>query len=188
MKKLERMEFHRTVQQFSSNNFWKDKTFRWMLQFHRPWPFSPLKLKKKKRATYTLMHFFYFHPSLKFDSQNRIFIDRDPALFKVILYFLRTRRISYPNDTDLNDLLHEVEFFGISEMSNRIRPCLATKKEICGGIIFSEMLQRAEVTNDPVSTCCLIDFGVTLNSSINNKQFYFQFKFYPFLRASFNEP
>lgn len=87
---------------------------------------------------------------IKYDQSGKIFIDRDPDLFRPILHFLRTRRISIPQTMDVSTLLHEVEFYGVSEMSSRLSICTKLNDDSCGGIHFSELLRNEATLNDPV--------------------------------------
>jgi hypothetical protein len=63
-------------------------------------------------------------------NDGKIFIDRDPDLFRPILQFLRTRRISLPKDVDVESLIHEVEFFGVTEMISRLKICSRLRKNL----------------------------------------------------------
>lgn len=47
-------------------------------------------------------------------------------------------------------LLHEIDFYGISEMSGRLSMCAKLSDESCGGIHFSELLHPQCAKNDPV--------------------------------------
>lgn len=80
-------------------------------------------------------------------NDGKIFIDRDPDLFRPILQFLRTRRISLPKDVDVESLIHEVEFFGVTEMISRLKICSRLSDDVCGGIHFSEVLKT---NSDPI--------------------------------------
>ena len=68
---------------------------------------------------------------------------------KPILQFLRTRRIAIPNHIEPRFLLDEAEFYGIAQMTERLRLCSKLGNQSCGGIHFYEMLRlknQSEVT------------------------------------------
>ena len=48
------------------------------------------------------------------DVQGRLFIDRDPKHFRIILNYLRDGACQLPTDeSEINELLQEVEFFQV---------------------------------------------------------------------------
>lgn len=89
---------------------------------------------------------------IAYDRENSIFIDRDPHYFKTILHFLRTRRISIPKDIDPTFLHDEAEFYGVSQMTERLRLCCELKEESCGGIHFYEMLKLKQLPKVTIIT------------------------------------
>lgn len=52
---------------------------------------------------------------------NQVFIDRDGQLFRIIMEFLRTGRMTLPGDLEPDGLLREAEFYNISMLSNFLR-------------------------------------------------------------------
>ncbi|TSK17911.1 Potassium channel regulatory protein [Bagarius yarrelli] len=52
---------------------------------------------------------------------NQVFIDRDGQLFRIIMEFLRTGRMTLPGEFETDGLLREAEFYNISTLSNFLR-------------------------------------------------------------------
>ncbi|XP_060588703.1 BTB/POZ domain-containing protein KCTD3-like isoform X1 [Ruditapes philippinarum] len=72
--------------------------------------------------------------SLK-DDNGAIFIDRDPALFTVILNYLRTKEVDL-NNVDISSLKHEAEFYGIKPLVRRLCLCEELDAASCGDVLF----------------------------------------------------
>ena len=91
-------------------------------------------------------------PSLR-DNTGAVFIDRDPVLFNIILNFLRTRQTPVVDETTLDALRHESEFYGITPLSVRLDLVhQQLKKDVCGGVLFQGHLKCTkdrEVSSSP---------------------------------------
>eukprot|EP00959_Pyramimonas_sp_CCMP1952_P349504 7323105-Pyramimonas_sp.AAC.2 len=59
------------------------------------------------------------------DSENRIFIDRDGALFKPILTWLRTHELEVEPPITLHAILKEAQFFSLASLVDTIETVLA---------------------------------------------------------------
>jgi len=99
-----------------------------------------------------------------YDAEKCIFIDRDPELFKPILHYLRTRRISLPAQITSRSLYDEAEFYNIRQLSSRLKLTARLDEESCGGIHFYEKLTTPESApisiitgNGPLLACIQLD-------------------------------
>lgn len=72
--------------------------------------------------------------SLK-DEKGAIFIDRDPALFAVILNYLRTKEVDLSN-VDIGCLKNEAEYYGIKPLVRRLCLCEELDAASCGDVLF----------------------------------------------------
>ncbi|KAH3845079.1 BTB/POZ domain-containing protein KCTD3-like isoform X2 [Dreissena polymorpha] len=72
--------------------------------------------------------------SLK-DDKGAIFIDRDPALFSVILNFLRTKEVDLKN-VNIESLKHEAEFYGMKPLVQKLSLCEELEAASCGDVLF----------------------------------------------------
>lgn len=80
-------------------------------------------------------------PSMKDDSAA-VFIDRDPSLFKIILNYLRTKQLPAIENSQLDSLKHEAEFYGITPLVRRLEICLdLLSPNTCGDVIFQAHLK-----------------------------------------------
>ncbi|KAH6925921.1 hypothetical protein HPB50_012070 [Hyalomma asiaticum] len=75
---------------------------------------------------------------------EKIFIDRDPKLFSVILNFMRTKDIDL-RDLDMSVLRHEAEFYGITPLVKRLILCEDLHQSSCGDVLFHGYLPMAAV-------------------------------------------
>ncbi|KAF2355451.1 Potassium channel tetramerization-type BTB domain, partial [Trinorchestia longiramus] len=83
------------------------------------------------------------------DNTGAIFIDRDPALFRWILQYLRTREIS-TKGYDIAELKHEAEFYGVSGLVKRLSLCQDLTASTCGDVLFCGYLPPPGVpTQEP---------------------------------------
>ncbi|TSR87314.1 SH3KBP1-binding protein 1 [Bagarius yarrelli] len=73
------------------------------------------------------------------DETGAIFIDRDPSLFAPILNFLRTKEL-HPRSTDVNLLMHEAEFYGITPLVRKLQLCDELDRSSCGTVLFNGYL------------------------------------------------
>ncbi|GAA6106629.1 SH3KBP1-binding protein 1 isoform X1 [Tachysurus ichikawai] len=73
------------------------------------------------------------------DEKGAIFIDRDPSLFAPILNFLRTKEL-HPRSTDVNLLMHEAEFYGITPLVRKLQLCDELDRSSCGTVLFNGYL------------------------------------------------
>lgn len=73
------------------------------------------------------------------DETGAIFIDRDPSLFAPILNFLRTKEL-HPRSTDVNLLMHEAEFYGITPLVRKLQLCNELDRSSCGSVLFNGYL------------------------------------------------
>lgn len=64
---------------------------------------------------------------------SKVFIDKDWALFRLIMEYLRTGRVTLSGESETDGLLCEAEFYNISALSDFLRSnnCY-TKSEILG--------------------------------------------------------
>ena len=87
--------------------------------------------------------------SLK-DSSGAIFVDRDPKLFSIILNYMRSRQLFDVNECNLEMLLHESQFYGITPLVRRLQICeLHEKMPTCGGdILFQAHIKTSR--SEPV--------------------------------------
>lgn len=69
------------------------------------------------------------------DEKGAIFIDRDPALFSVILNYLRTKEVDLSN-VDVGSLKHEAEFYGIKPLVRKLCLCEELEAASCGDVLF----------------------------------------------------
>ncbi|XP_058976478.1 BTB/POZ domain-containing protein KCTD3-like [Musca domestica] len=72
--------------------------------------------------------------SLK-DETGAIFIDRDPALFSIILNYLRTKEIDVKN-CEIRALRHETEYYGLTPLVKRLALCEDLNHSSCGDVLF----------------------------------------------------
>lgn len=80
-------------------------------------------------------------PSMKDDS-GATFIDRDPSMFKIILNYLRTKQLPAIENSLLDSLKHEAEFYGITPLVRRLEICLdLLSPNTCGDVIFQAHLK-----------------------------------------------
>ena len=80
-------------------------------------------------------------PSLRY-SENAVFIDRDPKIFKLILSFLRTRQLPAFEDRDFDCLRHEAEFYSISPLVQALQSCHTyLDRSECGDVMFQAHLK-----------------------------------------------
>ena len=84
------------------------------------------------------------------DSSGAIFVDRDPKLFAIILNYLRTRQLFDINQCNLDMLLHESQFYGITPLVRRLQLChQLEQKPTCGGdILFQAHIRSSR--SEPV--------------------------------------
>ncbi|KAK3548731.1 hypothetical protein QTP70_018463 [Hemibagrus guttatus] len=73
------------------------------------------------------------------DETGAIFIDRDPSLFAPILNFLRTKEL-HPRSIDVNLLMHEAEFYGITPLVRKLQLCDELDRSSCGTVLFNGYL------------------------------------------------
>ena len=79
------------------------------------------------------------------DSSGAIFVDRDPKLFAIILNYLRTRQLFDIDNCNLDMLLHESQFYGITPLVRRLELCdQLYRKPTCGG----DILFQAQIRSD----------------------------------------
>ncbi|WAR20344.1 KCTD3-like protein [Mya arenaria] len=81
---------------------------------------------------------FYFKRNIDMDSRivfYKVFIDRDPSLFSVILNYLRTKEVDLTN-VDVGSLKHEAEFYGIKPLVRRLCLCEELDAASCGDVLF----------------------------------------------------
>jgi len=69
------------------------------------------------------------------DESGAYFIDRDPALFALILNYLRTRDIDL-RSVDVRTLRNEAEFYGIVPLLKRLALCEDLDFSSCGDVLF----------------------------------------------------
>jgi len=74
------------------------------------------------------------------DKHGAYFIDRDPSLFRVILNYLRTKRLHVEN-VNLKALKHEAEYFCLQPLINQLNFCEDIKNSSCSNLLFHGMLQ-----------------------------------------------
>ncbi|OXA59035.1 BTB/POZ domain-containing protein KCTD3 [Folsomia candida] len=81
--------------------------------------------------------------SLKDDS-GAFFVDRDPALFSIILNYLRTRDVDM-RSVDMRALRNEAEFYGILPLVKRLALCEDLNYSSCGDVLFYGFLPPAPI-------------------------------------------
>ncbi|XP_017475811.1 PREDICTED: BTB/POZ domain-containing protein KCTD3 [Rhagoletis zephyria] len=69
------------------------------------------------------------------DETGAIFIDRDPALFSIILNYLRTKDIDIKN-CEIRALRHESEYYGLTPLVKRLALCEDLNHSSCGDVLF----------------------------------------------------
>ncbi|XP_067618664.1 SH3KBP1-binding protein 1 [Eurosta solidaginis] len=69
------------------------------------------------------------------DETGAIFIDRDPALFSIILNYLRTKDIDIKS-CEIRSLRHESEYYGITPLVKRLALCEDLNHSSCGDVLF----------------------------------------------------
>ncbi|XP_037946809.1 BTB/POZ domain-containing protein KCTD3 [Teleopsis dalmanni] len=69
------------------------------------------------------------------DESGAIFIDRDPALFSIILNYLRTKDIDIKT-CEIRALRHESEYYGITPLVKRLALCEDLNHSSCGDVLF----------------------------------------------------
>lgn len=69
------------------------------------------------------------------DETGAIFIDRDPALFSIILNYLRTKEIDIKN-CQISTLRHESEYYGLAPLVKRLALCEDLNHSSCGDVLF----------------------------------------------------
>ena len=79
---------------------------------------------QQKEMDPSKLYAMFSHPATELcplDAQGNFFIDRDGQLFRYILSYLRTGRVSLPKDPDeLESLRLEADYFQIPSLSNAI--------------------------------------------------------------------
>lgn len=77
-----------------------------------------------------------------YDSSGAIFIDRSPDLFTIILNYLRTNHVHNVDDSNIEMLRHEAEFYSITPLVKQLKlyENLVTKPT-CGGDILFQVSQ-----------------------------------------------
>lgn len=76
-------------------------------------------------------------PSSK-DQTGALFIDRDPALFAIILNYLRTNQLFAVTQANVEALKHEAQFYGISPLVRQLElyGSLVESPTCSGDILF----------------------------------------------------
>lgn len=103
------------------------------------------------------------------DETGAIFIDRDPKLFATILNYLRTRDIDLRH-TDIRQLRHEAEYYGIAPLVKRLVLCEDLNQSSCGDVLFYGYLPPPSIPiQEPVpggSTNAADDSSSKTNASV----------------------
>jgi len=83
------------------------------------------------------------------DEEGAIFIDRDPVCFRVILNYLRTKRINLEENpgVSLSTLRDDAEFYGIQALVERIDAYQSLSDCGCGGILYYGILNPIKDSN-----------------------------------------
>uniref|UniRef100_A0A0N5AP67 BTB domain-containing protein n=1 Tax=Syphacia muris TaxID=451379 RepID=A0A0N5AP67_9BILA len=76
------------------------------------------------------------------DETGAIFIDRDPALFRIILNYLRTKQVDLRCgfSVSLTSLKHEALYYGLSPLVRRLTLCEELNECACGDVLFHAYL------------------------------------------------
>uniref|UniRef100_A0A915AQA2 BTB domain-containing protein n=1 Tax=Parascaris univalens TaxID=6257 RepID=A0A915AQA2_PARUN len=104
------------------------------------------------------------------DETGAIFIDRDPALFRVILNYLRTKQVDL-SSTNMTSLKHEAQYYGLGPLIKRLTLCEELDECACGDVLFHAYLPPPSL---PIDVCCrtisssIASSSSTQQSSINN--------------------
>eukprot|EP00045_Choanoeca_perplexa_P015642 m.199901 g.199901 ORF g.199901 m.199901 type:complete len:662 (-) comp17046_c0_seq4:1850-3835(-) len=81
------------------------------------------------------------------DATGAYFIDRDPALFRMLLSYLRTRRAAVP-DHEVRAVRFEAEYFGLTELARRLS--IAAPSQSCGGLLYDSTMGPFDNADGPV--------------------------------------
>ena len=81
------------------------------------------------------------------DADGAYFIDRDPALFRIILSYLRTRHVAVA-DPNVHSVRLEAEYFGLTELARRLS--IAAPSQSCGGLLYDSSMGPFESRDGPV--------------------------------------
>lgn len=73
------------------------------------------------------------------DETGAIFIDRDPALFRIILNYLRTKQVDL-SSVSLTCLKHEALYYGLTPLVRRLTLCEELNECACGDVLFHAYL------------------------------------------------
>lgn len=85
------------------------------------------------------------------DSSGAIFIDRTPELFAIILNFLRTNKLFGVNESNIDILKHEAEFYSITPLVKKLKLYeKLVSTPTCGGdILFQVCFRINSFQNEP---------------------------------------
>lgn len=90
------------------------------------------------------------------DDEGHIFIDRDPALFTVVLNYLRTKDIQLPETNNgIKALLHEAEFYGISPLTQQLKLVQELDHSSCGNVLYYGSLNPPSKQTSISHSCML---------------------------------
>uniref|UniRef100_A0A0M3IVM1 BTB domain-containing protein n=1 Tax=Ascaris lumbricoides TaxID=6252 RepID=A0A0M3IVM1_ASCLU len=84
------------------------------------------------------------------DETGAIFIDRDPALFRVILNYLRTKQVDL-SCASMTSLKHEAQYYGLGPLIKRLTLCEELDECACGDVLFHAYLPPPSL---PIDVCC----------------------------------
>ncbi|VDM98767.1 unnamed protein product [Thelazia callipaeda] len=71
--------------------------------------------------------------------QFKVFIDRDPEIFRIILNYLRTKQIDL-SGVSLVNLKHEAQYYGLGPLVKRLTLCEELDECGCGDVLFNALL------------------------------------------------
>lgn len=99
------------------------------------------------------------------DENGAIFIDRDPALFSIILNYLRTKDIDIKN-CEIRALRHESEYYGITPLVKRLILCEDLNHSSCGDVLFYGFLAPPALpSSDTLSANSTVGTGSTVGGA-----------------------
>lgn len=101
-----------------------------------------------------------------------LLVDRDPALFRIILNYLRTRDVDLKN-VDIRSLRTEAEFYGITSLAKRLALCEDLSFSTCGDVLFYGYL--------PPARKILYFFALSRSISITKLNYKFSLQLFLFI-------